>query len=170
MGDQQRLKGGAAHIGDGTQAGMLALRLLQERDDLRTAGGAQDQARVGIGQQLFAIALGHAAAHDDIGGGIEPARAAHGLQAFLIARAGDGAGIDDIHIAGLVEIAGLVAGLLKQLQHGLAIVLVHLTAQGMEGNGFHWKKLLLRRDGRGEGVTRRIRYFLESRKYQKTCV
>ena len=76
--------------------------------------------------------LGVAAAYADDGVGIIPAAPADDRPVFLVCHGGDGAGVDNIAVAGLVKLPDLVPKLRQQLLHGLRLVLIRLAAKGIE--------------------------------------
>ena len=86
--------------------------------------------------QLVRRALRKAPGDDDIRQRILPVAAAHGLHTLFIARARHRAGIDDVHIRHFLKADGRVSRALKALAHGLRVVLVHLAAKRVEGDGF----------------------------------
>ena len=79
------------------------------------------------------IDLAVAAAHPHDGLRVLPPAAPDHGPVLLVRHLGHGAGIDDVGVAGLGKIAGLMAHLPQQLLHGLGLVLVDLAAQGVKG-------------------------------------
>ena len=58
---------------------------------------------------------------------------------FLVRHSSDGAGVDDIAIAGFLKAADLVAKIREEPLHGLGLILICLTSEGIKGN-FHLVK------------------------------
>ena len=99
-------------------------------DEGLAAVGADEHVDVQLAD-LVRAALGVAAAHADGGGRIQLAHAPDGVAGFLVGNGCDGAGIDDIAVAGFVKFAERMAvpALHQQLLHRLCLVLVDLAAQ-----------------------------------------
>ena len=76
--------------------------------------------------------LGVATAHADDGVGIFPAAPADDRPVFLVRHGGDGAGVDDIAVAGSVKLPDLMPKLGQQLLHSLGLVLICLAAKGIK--------------------------------------
>jgi hypothetical protein len=51
---------------------------------------------------------------------------------FPVRFAGDGAGVDDVAVAVFIKPADLMTPVPEQLLHGLGLILVYLTAEGMK--------------------------------------
>ena len=74
--------------------------------------------------------LGIAAGHGDNCLRILPLDAANQLTGFLVAQAGNGAGVDNVHIRRLAMLHNLIAGLLEKPFHDLGLKLIYLAAKG----------------------------------------
>ena len=135
-GDKQAFKGRALQRRNGVDGLAGGKRLLVQGDHFPSALYADDQAHVVHLQQSLRLPLGEAARGDNAGGRMLPGDAAHELQGFLVAGAGDGAGIDEIHVRLLRKGHDFVTRPFEGFQHGLGVVLIHLAAQGMK-RGFH---------------------------------
>ena len=59
------------------------------------------------------------------------------LQGFLVSDAGYRAGVDQIDVRILIHGNDGIAGFLKQFQHSLRIILIHLAAKRMRCDSFH---------------------------------
>ena len=59
---------------------------------------------------------------------------ADGLPGLVAAGGGDGAGVDDVSIGRAVEVHQMVAPADKLGLHGLGLILIGLTAQGVDGD------------------------------------
>ena len=81
--------------------------------------------------------LGVAAAHRHHRRRILPPDAADHVPGLLVRHRRDGAGVDDVGVAGLVPAALNVAALGENLLHSLGLILVYLTAQGIDGKMHH---------------------------------
>ena len=134
------LKGAPGHGGDHLHDG-LPLRgglfhMVEKPDPLAGAAhhiGAQRPDLVG-GQLRIAAADPH---H---GVGILLPRPPDGVAGLLIARGCDGAGVDDIAVAGGIKVCQCVAPGQQHLLHGLRLVLVDFTSQRKESK-FHRESL-----------------------------
>ena len=81
--------------------------------------------------------LGIAAADRHNGLGMVPAAPADDGPVLLIRHGGDGTGVDDIAVAGFLKLTDAVAHIQQQSLHGLCLILICLTAEGIEGK-FHY--------------------------------
>ena len=79
------------------------------------------------------------AAHADDRLRVFPAAAAEHGPVFLVRHGGDGAGIDDIAVAGVLKGGDVVPLLGQQALHGLSLILVGFAAQGIKSK-FHMCK------------------------------
>ena len=78
--------------------------------------------------------MGITAGHDDLGLRVAPLCPAHQLAALGVSLIGDCATIDDVDLSRIAERNTLVArGRESLLQRG-RVVLIHLAAQGSDGN------------------------------------
>ncbi|SCJ66884.1 Uncharacterised protein [uncultured Blautia sp.] len=82
------------------------------------------------------MGLGIAAAHCHHGAGVLPLDAVDHLPGLLVADCRDGAGVHDIGIRLIGKLRERVPPCQQLLLHGLGLILVHLAAQGIDGN-FH---------------------------------
>ena len=80
------------------------------------------------------IHLAVAAADADHRIGIPPPAAADDGAVLPVSLAGDGTGIDDVAVAGLVKGPDFHAHLLQNLLHCLGFILIDLASQGIKGN------------------------------------
>ena len=136
--DAQRFKWGSEQIlFHGAYPLPACHRFLQQAHHLAPVSIADDQPRPRFLQQLRPVPLRHAPGDDHLRGRIQPQGAAHRLHALFISRPGHGAGVDHIDVRGLVKRPHLITRLLKQFQHRLGIVLVHLAPQGMKRDRRH---------------------------------
>ena len=136
-GDGQRLEGGrGVQLVDGVDGCVLPQRLFQQFDDFAAVLCADDEARAGF-KQILRLALRQTARQNQRAVRMFAAQAARQLQGFLVARAGHGAGVDDVNIRVRVERDDFIAGGAEFLQHRLCVVLVDLAPKGVEGSSFH---------------------------------
>ena len=97
-GDGQRLKGrGLIELAHGADLAVLPHGLFQQRDHLQPALGADDEPCAGV-QQPVAHPLGEATAQHDLALRVFPAQAAGQLHGLLVPGAGDGAGVENVHV------------------------------------------------------------------------
>ena len=108
---------------------------IQQLDDLAAPLRAQHKPHPRQGQ-LVRRALRQTAGDDDLRLRVLPVAPADDLHALLVARAGHGAGVDDINIRLPVKLSRAIARLFKPLAHGLRIILVHLAPEGVKGDCF----------------------------------
>ena len=120
---------------DGDERAILSHCLFQQLDDFAAPLRAEHEPHAGQGE-LIGRALGETAGHDNLRERVLAMAATDNLHALFIARARHGAGIDDVDIGLLVELGRAIARLFKPFAHGLCIILVHLTPEGMKGDGF----------------------------------
>ena len=108
-------------------------RRLQQVQKPHPVPGAGDQVHVQL-LHILGLCLGVAAAHRHhrVRGQL-PGPADH-LPGFLVADGGDGAGVDDVGVRRALEGDQVVAPAEELPLHGLALVLVHLAPQGINGN------------------------------------
>ncbi len=86
--------------------------------------------------------LGIASANANDGIRVLPAAAADHRPVLLVRYGGDGAGVDDIGIAGGLKGGDLMPPEPEELLHSLRFILIDLAAQGIESN-FHIKITIL---------------------------
>ena len=93
-----------------------------------TPGTAGDDVYVQL-PHCLGLYLGVAAAYAHNGLGVLPTAAADDAPVFLICNGGDGAGINNVAVTGLIKGAQAMAQGQELLFHGLGFVLVHFAAQ-----------------------------------------
>ena len=133
----QALKGLAGLQGfDGADGMAGPPGFMIQTDHIAPALCADDKIRT-KGQQVLSTLLRHASADNQAGGRLLPADFTDQLQGFLVSGSGNGAGIDKVDIRRLIHGNNLIAIRLEELQHGLGIILIDFTAEGMGSDGFH---------------------------------
>ena len=106
-------------------------RLLHLQDEGFAVGGADHDVDA-EGADLVRRGLRIAAADADGSVRIELLRAADGVAGFLVGDGGDGAGVDDIAVARLVEFTERMTMGQQHLLHCLRFVLVDLAPKGIK--------------------------------------
>ena len=96
-------------------------------DEFLPLGAAADDVHA-QGLDGFGVVLGVAAADADNSLGMLPAAAADDGAVFLVRHSGDGAGIDNVGVAGFLKRADLMAPLMQELFHGLGLILIGFAA------------------------------------------
>ena len=120
---------------DGLDMALLRRGLLQQPEEARPVAGAGDQVHPQL-PHVVHMGLGVAAAHRHHGAGVLPLDAVDHLPGLLVADRRDGAGVHNVGVRLLPKGHDFVPPAPQFLLHGLGLVLVHLAAQGVDGN-FH---------------------------------
>ena len=106
--------------------------LVHHAQEVLPPGGACHDIHTQTGY-LLRLELGVAAADAEDRRRIQLPAAADDVAVFLVRHGGDGAGVDDIAVAGLFKAADSMPGGGEPLLHGLGLVLVDLAAQSIKG-------------------------------------
>ena len=120
---------------DGLDLPLLRRGLLQKADEARPVAGAGDQVHPQL-PHVVHMGLGIAAAHRHHCARVLPLDAVDHLPGLLVADRRDGAGVHDVCVRLLRKLRERVPPGQQLLLHGLGLILVHLAAQGIDGN-FH---------------------------------
>ena len=132
-GDTAAVEGFAHFMGSHLKNTLAAELVFVNRvEDFFTVAVADDDIRLGEGGGLLRIGLRHAARQHDDALRMQPFEAAHRLARFLIARAGYGAGVDEINVRLLFRRNDLKALCPKLLGQGLCFILIDLAAKGVK--------------------------------------
>ena len=113
--DEQLFKSRAPERRDGVDGGAFGQRPFQQLDGLGPALHAQNEPYVVHPGDALRLALSQAPADEDGAVGMQPRGAADGLERLLIAGAGDGAGVDEVHVRVGAEGHGRIARALEGL-------------------------------------------------------
>ncbi len=111
-------------------------RALIELRRARAVPRAQNQPHAGQAD-FFGVPLRQAPGHDDARLRMFAGDAADQLQGFLIADAGDGAGVDQVYVRRAVKGHAFIPRAFKRLPHRLGVVLIHLAAQRQTRDRLH---------------------------------
>ena len=94
------------------------------------AAVAYDEIDPREGSNGFGVELGVTAGDDEEGTGMTTVGLADQLARTAVAQVGDGAGVDDIDVSDLIEVALGKASIAHLLTNGFTIGLVYLAAEG----------------------------------------
>ena len=132
----QHLKGAALKgLVDGLQVLLSGGGLLQQGDEALPVAGAGDQVHPQL-PDVLGVGLGIAAAHRHHRRRMLLLHPVDHLAGLLVADGGDGAGVHHVGVGLPGKIHHLMALGPEGLLHGLGLVLIHLAAQGVNGD-FH---------------------------------
>src|SRR5690606_1721390 len=129
---------------DGTNRPAGPKDLLHHVHQLRAPVGAHHHVDAGDGGDLVGRVLYVAPHRDHHGPGIPADGPADHLPGLLRRLIGDAAGVDHVHVRGLVEIDHLVPATPEEGGHALGVVEVYLAAQGRERDPAHPFRAALR--------------------------
>src|SRR5690606_37351411 len=129
---------------DGTNRTAGPKDLLHHVHQLRAPVGAHHHVDAGDGGDLVGRVLYVAPHRDHHGPGIPADGPADHLPGLLRRLIGDAAGVDHVHVRGLVEIDHLVPATPEEGGHALGVVEVYLAAQGRERDPAHPFRAALR--------------------------
>jgi hypothetical protein len=115
--------------------------LLQQGYNPSAELGSDHQVRPGR-KQHFPLQLGQAAAENQEAVRMLPLQFPGQLQAFFIAGAGDGAGVEQVDIGRAWKGDGQISGGGKKLFHGLGVILIDFASECVKIDSFHNTEIL----------------------------
>lgn len=108
---------------------------LNSLDEIVFAAIANNQINAGEGRDSLWIEFRVATGNDEQRVGMSAVRLVYKLARTTVAKMRHSAGVDDVDIGHLIEVALLKASLMHLVADGVGIGLVHFTAQGSDGKG-----------------------------------